>query len=106
MRIGAQLYTVRAFCQNERDLGRTLEKIAGMGYDCVQLSALGPIEPKRIKALCDQNGLRIVLTHQPEADFIRNTDALIERHLLYGCTYVRSLVVYEGKSFSSSRDSP
>ena len=88
MKIGAQLYTVRAYCQNEKDLGRTLEKIAGMGYACVQLSAIGPIAPKRVKALCDQNGLDIVLTHNPEADFIQHIDALIERHQLYGCRYV------------------
>ncbi len=87
MRIGAQLYTLRAFCQNEKDLGRALERVAKMGYGCVQLSALGPIDPRRIKALCDQNGLDIVLTHNPEADFLQHIDALIERHQLYGCKY-------------------
>ena len=88
MQIGAQMYTVRMFGQNERDLGRTLEKLAKIGYRYVQLSALGPIEPRRIKSLCDQNGLSIVLTHNPEGDFLDRTDALIERHLLYGCRYV------------------
>lgn len=87
MRIGAQLYTLRTFCQNEKDLGRTLERVAAMGYGAVQLSALGPIPPARVKALCDGNGLRIALTHNPEADFLCSTDALIERHLLYGCRY-------------------
>ena len=87
MEIGAQLYTVRAYCQNEKDLGRTLERIAEMGYRSVQLSAIGPVEPRRVRALCDSNGLHIVLTHNPESDFLANTDALIERHLLYGCNY-------------------
>jgi len=87
MKLGAQLYTVRAYCQNETDLGRTLERVAAMGYETVQLSAIGPIDPKRIKALCDQNGLRIVLTHNPEGDFLNGIDALIERHQLYGCRY-------------------
>ncbi|MBQ9196975.1 MAG: sugar phosphate isomerase/epimerase [Clostridia bacterium] len=88
MQIGAQLYTLRAYCQNERDLGRSLERVAGMGYGCVQLSAIGPIAPGRVKALCDENGLKIVLTHNPESDFLQNTDAMIERHQLYGCGYV------------------
>ena len=87
MMIGAQLYTVRAYGQNERDLGRTLARVSQIGYRCVQLSALGPIAPQRIKALCDENGLQIVLTHNPESDFLSNPDALIERHLLYGCRY-------------------
>ena len=88
MQIGAQLYTVRAYCQNEADLGRTLEKVAAIGYDTVQLSAIGPIPAKRVKALCDANGLKIVLTHNPEADFLQNTDALIEKHQVYGCKYI------------------
>ena len=88
LQIGAQSYTVRKFCQNEADLGHTLEKIAAIGYRYIQLSAIGPIEPKRIKALCDQNGLMIVLTHNPEGDFLERPEELIDRHLLYGCSYV------------------
>ena len=87
MNIGAQSYTVRAYCQNERDLGRSLEKIAGIGYRYIQLSAIGPVDPKRVKALCDRNGLQIVLTHNPEGDFLNNPEALIERQQLYGCRY-------------------
>lgn len=87
MKIGAQLYTVRAYCQNEKDLGRTLSRVAAMGYETVQLSAIGPIAPRRVKALCDDTGLQIVLTHNPEGDFLNNIDALIERHQLYGCQY-------------------
>ncbi|MBR0387546.1 MAG: sugar phosphate isomerase/epimerase [Clostridia bacterium] len=85
MIIGAQCYTIRAYCQNERDFGRSMERIARSGYRCVQLSAQGPIPPQRIKAICDDQGLRIVLTHNPESDFLNNIDALIERHRLYGC---------------------
>ena len=88
MEIGAQLYTVRTYCQNEADLGRTLERIADIGYRCVQLSALGPIAPRRVKALCDQNGLSIALTHNAEGGFLDHIDQLIEEHLLYGCRYV------------------
>ncbi len=88
MKIGAQMYTLRTFGQNERDLGRALEKVAGIGYRCVQLSALGPIDPKRIRALCDDNGLEIVLTHNPEVDFLYHTEELIEKHRLFGCRYI------------------
>ncbi len=87
MKIGAQLYTVRAFCKTAKDLGVTLEKIARLGYRYVQLSALGPIAPARVKALCDDNGLEIVLTHDGEAAFLTDVDALIERQLFYGCRY-------------------
>ena len=88
MKIGAQLYTVRMFAQNEKDLGRTLEKIAGMGYEEVQVSGIGNIAPERVKALCDANGLSIVLTHNPEHRFLNDVDGLIAEHQLYGCRYV------------------
>lgn len=88
MQIGAQLYTLRTYAQNEKDLGRTLERVAGIGYRTVQISGVGPVPPKRIKALCDDNGLRIVLTHIPEADFLERIDETIERHQMFGCRYV------------------
>ncbi len=87
MKIGAQMYTLRAYCQNERDMGRSLERVAAIGYEAVQLSAHGPIAPERIRALCDANGLRIVLTHNPEGDFLNKIDDLIERQRVYGCEY-------------------
>ena len=88
MKTGAQLFTLRMYTQNELDLGRTLEKVAAIGYENVQLSAVGPISPKRIKALCDENGLKIVLTHNAEEKFLNNLSALIEEHQIYQCKYV------------------
>ena len=88
MRIGAQLYTLRMYTQSEPDLGRTLEKAAKIGYRTVQLSAIGPIKPKRVKELCDANGIKIVLTHNAEKKFLENIEELIEEHQLYGCKYV------------------
>lgn len=88
MQIGAQLYTVRTFTQTEKDLGRTLERLAQIGYRFVQISAIGPIAPKRVKALCDANGLSIVLTHNGEQRFLSDVDALIEEHQIYGCKYI------------------
>lgn len=85
--IGAQSYTVREYCRTAEDLGQTLEKIVAIGYRSVQLSAIGPIAPEKVKELCDRNGLRIVLTHNPETDFLDRPEELIRRHRLYGCRY-------------------
>ncbi len=87
MEFGAQSYTVREYCRNEKDFAETMEKIAGIGYRFVQLSAIGPIDPARVKSICDMNGLKIILTHNPEGDFLKEPDRLIERHQLYGCAY-------------------
>ena len=41
MMLGAQTYTVRTYTQNERDFRETMKRIAAIGYECVQLSAIG-----------------------------------------------------------------
>ena len=87
MKIGAQSYTVREYCQTAEDFRRTMERIAAIGYREVQLSAIGPIPPEQVKEICDGNGLRIVLTHNPEGDFLNRPEELIRRHQLYGCRY-------------------
>lgn len=38
MELGAQLYTVREYGQNEKDIRRTMKKIADIGYKTVQVS--------------------------------------------------------------------
>ena len=88
MKIGAQLYTVRDFCQTEGDLACSLEKIAKMGYTTVQVSGSGKIDPLRLRELCDENGLSIVLTHNDPNRIINDTDRLIEEHNILGCDYI------------------
>ena len=39
--IGAQLFTLRTFMQNECDIRRSLKKVAEIGYKTVQISAIG-----------------------------------------------------------------
>ena len=42
MTLGAQLYTLRSYTQNEEDLAYCLKKVAEIGYTTVQISAVGP----------------------------------------------------------------
>lgn len=88
MTIGAQMYTLRAYTQVERDLAEALGRVAGMGYDSIQLSAIGPIKPELIRRMADDNGLAIVLTHVPEARILGDTDAVIREHDALGCKYI------------------
>ena len=86
--IGAQLFSLRAYTQTEADFARTAERVAQMGYKTVQLSAIGPIPAKTVKKICDDAGLRIVLTHNGEMDFLKDIDKLIEKHQIYDCPAV------------------
>lgn len=88
MLLGAQLYTVRTFLQNEADIRRSLERIAEMGYRAIQVSAMGPIAPERLKELCDELELEIALTHVSPERLLADTDKVIEEHRLLGCDYI------------------
>lgn len=89
MKTGAQLYTIRAYTQNEKDFARSMKRIAGIGYKTVQISAVGrEIRPERIREICDGEGLEIVLTHCDVNRILYDTDALIAEHDVMGCRYI------------------
>lgn len=88
MKLGAQTYTIRTFMQSERDVRRSMEKIARIGYTTVQISGIGPIDPHVLREICDENGLQIVLTHIPEGRILDDTEAVIQEHEILGCPYI------------------
>jgi len=89
MKIGAQLYTVREFTQTTKDFAASMSKIAKIGYDCVQISAVGSnIATKEISEACKSNNLEIVITHAPPARIKNETGAVIEEHKLMGAKYI------------------
>ncbi|NBD27289.1 sugar phosphate isomerase/epimerase family protein [Paenibacillus glycinis] len=88
MILGAQLYTVRSFIQTETDIRRTLQKIAAMGYTTIQVSAMGKIEPERLREICDELSLRIALTHASPERILHDTEEVIREHDILGCRYI------------------
>jgi len=86
-RVGAQLYTVRDFTKTPSDLAHTLKKVAEMGYTAVQLSAIGPIEPKELGKLAADAGLTIAATHVGWDRFLNELDAVIEEHKIWNCNH-------------------
>ena len=88
MLVGAQTYTIREFTQNKADFRQSMKKLAGIGYTSVQLSAIGPIPPRVLRDVCDENGLQIVLTHTPPARMVEDPEGVIEDHNILGCSYI------------------
>lgn len=89
MILGAQLYTVRAYTQTEKDLDFTLGEIAKIGYTTVQVSGIGPsIKAAAVKDLCDKHNLKIVLTHSDANRILYDTEQLMEEHKMMGCKYI------------------
>ena len=86
-KIGAQLYTVRDFCQTEKDLSETFAKLKDIGYQRVQISGVDESMPaKNIKAIADEFGMDIACTHRPLEEFTDSLDELIKFHQELDCT--------------------
>ena len=85
--IAVTLYTVRNFCQNEKDLFDSLNKIKKIGYNAIQVSSIGPIDPKNVKKMCDDIGLIICATHEPNNEIIHHTEKVIEKLNILDCNF-------------------
>ena len=86
--LAAQLYTVRDFTQSRDGLARSLEKVASIGYQAVQVSAIGDIPDAAVKRMTDDNGLSICNTHISYDRLCKALNSVIEQHKLWGCRHV------------------
>ena len=62
-KIAINLYSLRTFCTTPEDIAETLKKVSAIGYEYVQLSGLGPIDPTQLKAAMDAAGVKACATH-------------------------------------------
>ena len=85
--VGAQLYTVREFTKDIQGVAESMKKVADIGYTTVQTSGFGPVDPKEVAKIAEDNGLAIVSTHTNWDRFLNDLDAVIEEHLLYKCSH-------------------
>jgi sugar phosphate isomerase/epimerase len=85
--IAVQLYTLREFTKTPADIAKTLKRVRDIGYEAVQLSALGPIDARDLKKLLDDNGLTCCATHVGLDRMKSQTRQVIDDHLLWNCKY-------------------
>ncbi len=82
---GAQLYTLREQLKTPADIAKTLAEVARIGYRNVQVSGMGPIDPKELALILEDNGLFCCSTHDPAATILNETDALIAKLKILNC---------------------
>ena len=94
MQLAAQLYTLREFTKTEAGFANALERCKAMGYEGVQLSAVGcmngdspEVSAERARQLLDDNGLICCATHRPQDRLVNHTGEEIDFHLTLGCDY-------------------
>ena len=84
IKIGAQYYTIKDFCQTIEDFDESCKKVAEIGYKYIQLSGIGNFEASEIKPIIDKYGLEVVCTHRPAVNYLENLDKEIEFHKTLG----------------------
>lgn len=87
MKIGAQLYTVRDCCKTAQEFKDTLQKLYEFGYRDVQVSGIN-LPVKEIREICDEVGMKIIITHCHPDRILNETEAVAEEHKILGCNYV------------------
>ena len=88
MKLGAQLYTVRAFTKDLDSFSQTLARVAEMGYTSVQVSGTCEFDPAWLAAELKKNGLVCPLTHTSPTRILENTEEVCRNHLTFGATTV------------------
>ena len=85
MIVGAQLYTVRNYCQTLADFADTLARVADMGYTTVQVSGTCDYPAEWLAEQLQKTGLRCVLTHIELPEIAEQTDAQAAAHKIFNC---------------------
>jgi len=86
--IGAQTYTLRDFLKTPADIRSTMERVRQLGYEAVQLSGLGPIDPGELQTIVAGEGLKVAATHIAYERIVDEPQAVIDEHKLWGCRHV------------------
>lgn len=86
--VAAQLYTLREFTKTPQDIRNTMKRVRQMGYEAVQVSGMGAIDPDELKGIVDEYGLKICITHTPYDRIINDFDNVVREHKLWKCDYV------------------
>ena len=85
--LAAQMYTLREFTKTPADIAKALARVKKLGYDAVQLSALGPIDSKELAGILKNEGLTCCATHVSLDRMRDQTQQVIDDHKLWGCSY-------------------
>ncbi len=86
--VAAQLYTLRDFLKTPEDIGKALKRVKTIGYNAVQASGIGSVEPQVFKQLADEAGVKICASHISYDRLKNDLEAVIQEHKTWDCRYV------------------
>ncbi|HEY3416827.1 MAG TPA: sugar phosphate isomerase/epimerase [Armatimonadota bacterium] len=86
--IAAQMFTLRDYLKTPQEIAATMKRVREIGYTAVQLSALGPIEPKELAVILEREDLAAVITHTPYSRLVDDLPGVIADHRTLRCPNV------------------
>jgi sugar phosphate isomerase/epimerase len=85
--VGVNLHSLRDHCRTEADLDRSLGLVKAMGIPSVQVSGIGPIEPRTIRSLLDRHGLAACAAHEGFECLARSPEEVRAKLEALGCAF-------------------
>ena len=86
-KIAVTLYNLRDYCKTADDLDRTLGKVRDIGYEAVQISGIGPIEPEKVAELLEKHQLYCCATHESLSNLRDHFDEVVAKMKLWNCDF-------------------
>lgn len=86
LKIGAQMFTLRDYCETPSDIARSCAKLKEMGYGAIQASAAGfnSIEAGELKKILDDTGMVCAATHKSLGE-LKEIEATVAWHQEVDC---------------------
>jgi sugar phosphate isomerase/epimerase len=85
--VAAQLYTVRDFIKEPKEIAESMKRVREIGYRAVQISAMGPIDEGELMTILDGEGLTVCATHEPGGTILDEPSNVAERLEKLGCRH-------------------
>lgn len=87
-RVAAQMYGFHEFTRVPEDMLKTIKRVKKMGYDYIQISGFGPIEPEELMKMCEGEGVQPIGAHIGLSFFREDEKAVLAKCQIWGINYV------------------
>jgi len=86
--VAINLYTLREYLKNYEEIERTLEKTKEIGYEAIQISGIGPIEPEKLKDTIEKLDLKVCASHVSLDQIKNDFRNVVNEQKLYECKHI------------------
>ena len=101
-KIAAELFTVREHLGNQQQLHETVHRLAGIGFEYVELAAVAAVDgpdadtsPATLRQMLDDHGLRASSAHRRFGNLRDNTAEELDYLQTLGCSMVAPPVIFD-----------